>query len=236
MTFTAALKRILAVAGAVAAFVAISSAQDFTIHFKTDAGAEGSTYYVSANAIRKVSPGLSDVIYRIDRGTIIYLDDRAKTYDEVSAAEAHEKIVSGMANLDPQKKAMLHQMGLDAAPQLTRIGPGETIAGFPTEEYSLKTGMAQGELWITQALQFPAGYYRDFNLLLGVSGPFGDAGKIAEVHGVVLKRAMTGAMGRGMNATGEAAVSVERGPVPASIFEPPSDFKKVAGRQHADLK
>jgi hypothetical protein len=134
-----------------------------------------------------------------------------------------------MQNLDPQKKAMLHQMGLDAPPQLNKLGSGESIAGYPTEKYSIKTGMAQGELWITQALQFPAAYYRDFNLLAGVSTPFGDMGKISEVRGVVLKRKMTMALGRGTAVT-ETAVSIEKGTVPASMFEPPPGYTKVAAR------
>ncbi len=210
----------------------IAAAQTFTIHMKMDNGAEGTTYYVSPNAIRRTTPGGTDVIDRLDRGTIIDVDHRSKTYKEVSASEAHQKIASGMANLDPQKKAMLHQMGFDAPAQMTKIGTGESIAGFPTEKYSLKTGMAQGTLWITQSLQFPAAYYRDFNLLSGVSGPFGDAGKIADVHGVVLRRTMTTAMGRATN-TSETAVSVEQRPIPASIFEPPADYQKVSGRQSA---
>jgi Domain of unknown function (DUF4412) len=73
-----------------------------------------------------------------------------------------------MTNLDPQQKAMLHQFGLDAPAQLTKIGPGESIAGYSTDKYSLKTAIAQVELWITQSLQFPAAYYRDFNLLSGM--------------------------------------------------------------------
>lgn len=209
----------------------IASAQDFTIHMKGDNGAEGTTYYVSAKAIRRATPGLNDVIDRLDRGTIIYLNHRNKTYGEVSAAEAREKIANGMANLDPQKKAMMHQMGLDAPTQLTKIGPGENIAGYPTEKYSLKTGMAQGELWITQSLQFPAAYYRDFNLLAGVALPIGDSGKIAEIHGVVLKRTMTGMMGRSASApAGETAVSVEKGSIPASMFEPPAGYQKATAR------
>ena len=206
-------------------------AQDFTIHMKGDNGVEGTTYYVSPNAIRRTSPGLNDVIYRMDRGTIIYLNHRNKSYAEIPAAEVRAKISSSMTNLDPQQKAMMHQMGLDAPAQLTKIGPGENIAGYPTEKYALKTAMAQGELWITQSLQFPAAYYRDFNLLSGVSGPLGDSGKIAEVHGVVLKRTMTGAMGRGMSGDhGETAVSVEKGTISASMFEPPAGYQKVTGR------
>ena len=210
-----------------------AAAQEFTIHMKMGDGVDGTTYYVSPNAIRRTTPGVNDVIDRIDRGVIIYIDHRNKLYKEVSAAEAREKVVSAFANMDPKKKAMLHQMGMDTAPQLTKVGPGETIAGYPTDKYSLKTGMAQGELWITQSLQFPAGYYRDFNLLSGVAAPVGDSGKVAEARGVVLKRSMTGMMGRSMSAGGtagatETAVLVEKKPIPASMFEPPAGYEKAA--------
>lgn len=212
-------------------------ARDFTIRMKMGDGAEGATIYVSPAAIRRTTPGATDVIDRIDRGTIIYLDHRSKTYKEASAAEAREAISKGMAKLDseklagldPQKKALLHQMGLDAPPELTKIGPGETICGYPTDKYSIKMGMAQGELWITQALQFPAAYYRDFNLLSGVAGPIGDASKIADVHGIVLKRVMTMTLGRSTTPVTETAVSVEMAPVPASVFEPPAAYRKVSG-------
>ena len=218
------------------ASISVLQAQDFTIHMKMADGADGTTYYVSANAIRRTTPGANDVIDRIDRGIIIYIDHRKKVYKEVSAAEAREKIAGAFANMDPQKKAMLHQMGMDAPAQLTRVGPGETIAGFPTDRYSLKTGMAQGELWITQSLQFPAGYYRDFNLLSGVAGPVSDSGTVAEARGVVLKRSMTGMMGRGMSTGGsasatETAVSVEKKPIPASMFEPPAGYQKASGEK-----
>lgn len=204
-------------------------AQDFTIHMQGDNGVQGATYYVSANAIRRTTPDISDVIDRLDRGTIIYLNHRNKSYTEIPAAEAHTKIAEGMNNIDPRKKAMLQQMGFDKPAQLTKIGPGEDIAGYATEKYSLKTAMAEGELWITQSLQFPAAYYKDFNLLSGVSGPIGDSGKVAEVRGVVLKRIMTGSMGRSMSGGhGETAVSVERGTIAASTFEPPADYQKAA--------
>lgn len=220
--------RFIAITAVLMASVTPLMAQDFTIHMKGDNGVEGTTYYVSAKAIRRSTPGLNDVIDRMDRGTIIYLNHRNKTYTEIPAAEAHAKIAEGMNNLDPQKKAMLQQYGLDKPAQLTKIGPGENIAGYPTEKYSLKTAMAESELWITQSLQFPSAFYRDFNLLSGVSGPLGDGGKVAEVHGVVLKRIMTGSMGRSMTGShGETAVSVDKAVIPPSMFEPPAGYQKA---------
>jgi hypothetical protein len=220
---------IISISVGLAATVLPAAAHDFTIHMKMGDGAKGTTYYVSANAIRRMTPGANDVIDRIDRGIIIYIDHRNKIYKEVSAAEARDKIMSGFADMDPEKKAMLHQMGMAVPPQLTKIGPGENIAGYPTEKYSLKTGMTQVELWITQSLQFPAGYYRDFNLLSGVALPTGDAGKIAEVHGVALKCTMTDMMGHTAAPAGETAALVEKGTSPPSMFEPPAGYQK-AGR------
>ncbi len=206
-------------------------AQDFTIHMKGDNGVDGTTYYVSPNAIRRTTTGISDVIDRMDRGTIIYLNHQKKSYQEIPAAEARAKIADGLNNIDPQKKALLQQYGLDKPAQLTKIGPGESIAGYPTEKYSLKTAMAESELWITQSLQFPAAYYRDFNLLSGVAGPIGDGGKVAEVRGVVLKRILTGSMGRTMTGNhGETAISVDKGTIPASTFDPPAGYQQAAGR------
>lgn len=204
-------------------------AQDFTIHMKMGDGSEGATYYVSSKAIRRTNPGINDVIDRIDRGTIIYLDHRNKTYKEGSVAQAREVLAKHSEDLDPQKMAMLHKIGLDSPPEVTKIGPGENIAGYPTEKYSIKTGMAEGELWITQSLQFPAAYYQDFNLLAGVHTPFGDMGKIAQVHGVILKRSMRMTLASGRVIT-EAAVSIDKGTIPASMFEPPAEYQNVTGR------
>ncbi len=223
--------RIASIAMILSASATALFAQDFTVHMRGDNGVDGTTYYVSPDAIRRTTPGISDVIDRMDRSTIIYLNHRNKTYQEIPAAQARTLIADGMNKIDPQQKAMLQQYGLDKPAQLTKIGPGENIAGYPTEKYSLKTAMAESELWITQSLQFPAAYYRDFNLLAGFTGPTGDGGKVAEVHGVVLKRIMTGSMGRSMSGNhGETAISVEKGAIPASTFEPPADYRKAAGR------
>jgi Domain of unknown function (DUF4412) len=203
-----------------------AEAQDFTIRMKTDDGAVATTYYVSPNAIRQTMTGIKDVIDRFDRGTIIYLDHKSKTYKEISAAEARAAIAKAMTNLDPQKQEMLQRMGMT---EVAKVGPGETIAGYPTEKYSVKSAMARGEMWITQSLQFPAPYYKDFNLFAGQGGPFGEAEKTAEIRGVILKRMMTMGMGgRGTSGVVTVTASVDKGNIPASTFEPPNGYSKVS--------
>lgn len=61
------------------ASVSVLQAQEFTIHMKMGDGAGGTTYYVSPNAIRRTTPGANDVIDRIDRGSIIYIDHRTRS-------------------------------------------------------------------------------------------------------------------------------------------------------------
>jgi hypothetical protein len=100
--------------------------------------------------------------------------------------------------------------------------------------------MAQSEVWVTQSLQFPAAYYKDFNLLSGQSSPFGGLSKVMDVHGVVLKHVTTMGMlvgpaagsGAGKPAQGftETAASVEKGAIPGSMFEPPAGYKSVTAK------
>jgi hypothetical protein len=122
-------------------------------------------------------------------------------------------------------------MGATQEGTMEKLGPGETIAGYPTDRYLLKGPMAQAELWITQSLQFPATYYRDFNVLISVSPLLGKWDKIRDVKGVILKRVVT--MMGGMKLS-ETVTSVDKASIPASIFETPADYKKVPFRMGGD--
>ena len=76
------------------ALLSKAHAQSYTIKFTGDSADTG-TVYVSPNAVRKVSENSSamssalnhDVIDRVDRGTIIYLNHKNKTYQEHSVSE-----------------------------------------------------------------------------------------------------------------------------------------------------
>src|SRR6266571_1930936 len=114
-------------AAALAAVSPAASAQDFTIQMKTDAG-QTSTYYVRQNAVRYTNAAVnSDVIYRLDQNVVILLDARSKTYRKVNPFEA----LSGTGKSGVgQQKEIFRRLGFDAAPTITRLGPGETIAGY----------------------------------------------------------------------------------------------------------
>ena len=138
-----------------------TNAQDFTVHMNEGDG-KASTYYVSRNAVRTVSssPIDTDVIYRIDTGKIITLDNKQKTFSETTLTEARQQAQKNQNSGEAREAAeVMRALGMNAgAVTVTRIGAGESIAGYPTEKYSAKTPFSQAELWVTPALQFPAGY------------------------------------------------------------------------------
>ena len=204
-------------------------AQDFTVHMKDQDGGI-STHYVSRNAVRYVSnsPAEVDVIYRIDKGIIVHIDDKRKTYDEVTLAEARQQSAAKSAHQNPE----MAQFAAALTPTITKIGPGETIAGYPTEKYSIKTGMSKAEGWVTPALELPSGYYDMLSASLGsLSGGFGQllkTMKASQIKGYLLKSEGTSTMPmmKGMTFT-TVATSVDKSTIPASIFEVPAGYRKV---------
>lgn len=212
----------------------IAKAQDFTVRMNEGDG-KTSIYYVSRNAVRSVesSPIDTDVIYRLDTGKIITVDNKQKTYSETTLAEARQQVQknSGEASKDAE---IMRSLGINpGAVTVTKIGTGEPIAGYPTEKYSTKTAFSQGEIWVTPALEFPAGYYdmMTTSVTSGVPGlaSFFDAMKKQQVRGFLLKMVGTPSNPalKGITIT-RVATSVEKGPIAASTFEPPQGYRKVA--------
>jgi hypothetical protein len=220
----------IAVRGAVAvailtAALAASAADEYTVQMK---GANGPvTIYVSRSAVRRVEPGFKvDVIYRLSEGRIIYLDDEKKTYSEVTLAEARQQGTQAAAGMSPQQKAMMEKMGVNAAPTFAKLGPGETIAGHPTEKYAAKTPAMQTEIEAAPDLAVPPGYYDMARASAGALGSAMQSGEaLKAVNGMILKRVGTMAM-NGVTVT-EVASSVSTAPIARSTFEPPPAYKKV---------
>jgi Domain of unknown function (DUF4412) len=228
--------RLLCFAVIVAGLGQILCAQDFTVRMKDQDG-KTATHYVSRNAVRNVSsnPVETDVIYRLDRGTIIRLNHQQKTYSEITVAQAREQGERSAAGNTQQ--AMMRRLGMTGggATSVTKIGPGETIAGYATEKYATKTPISQGEVWVAPALEAPAAYY-DMSSSYAAA-QMGAMGQIVkelsekQVKGFMLKVTGTGSMAM-MNgiAFTQVATSVERAPIPPATFEPPAGYRKVAAQ------
>jgi Domain of unknown function (DUF4412) len=128
--------------------------------------------------------------------------------------------------MSPQQKAMMAKMGVGAAPTFAKLGPGEMIAGFPTEKYAAKTPAMQTEVSAAPGLSVPPGYYDMARASAGTIGASMQSGEAMKtINGMILKRVRTLAM-NGVTTT-EVAKSVSTAPIPPSTFEPPSGYEKV---------
>jgi uncharacterized protein DUF4412 len=230
---TSLVVRLTMSAAVVLFFGKIVSAQDFTVRMKDDDG-KIAIYYVGRNALRNVesNPVDTDVIYRFDTGKMIRLDHKQKTYTETTFAELRQEAEKNAAN--PQRQEMLRRLGINpGATSITKIGPGETIAGYATEKYSAKTGLTQAEIWVTPALELPAGYYDMVTTSVaaeaGGLGPIFKEMNSQQLRGFVLKSVggSSTPILKGITIT-KVATAVEKGPIPPSTFEPPAGYQKVA--------
>jgi len=229
---TSLIVRLAVTVAVILFFGQIASAQDFTVRMKDDDG-KIAIYYVGRNAVRNVesNPVDTDVIYRFDTGKMIRLDHKQKTYTETTFAELRQEAEKNAA--DPQRQEMIRRLGLNLeAARITKIGPGETIAGYATEKYSSKTGLTEAEIWLTPALEMPAGYYDMMTTSVaaqaGGLGPILMDMKSQQVRGFVLKSVggSSNPILKGATIT-KVATAVEKGPIPASTFEPPAGYRKV---------
>jgi hypothetical protein len=209
------------------------SAQDYTVHM-TDQDGKTATHYVSRNAVRDVSssPVETDVIYRLDKGTIIKINHQQKTYTEMTLAEARQLAEKKAGNMSPMQQQMMAHFSA-AKPTVTKVGKGGTIAGYATDKYSITTPMIHSESWITPALELPPGYYdmvmASVGSQMGGFGQFMSAMKTSQIKGYLLKSVstMSNPMMQGVTQS-SVATSVEKGQIPASTFEPPAGYRKVS--------
>jgi hypothetical protein len=207
---------------------ASAAAQDYTVRMSSDDGT--ATTYVARNAIRKIEPTFNrEVIYLLAEGRIIHVDNNKKTYFVLSLSQAREANTQVEAKMSAQQKELMHRMGLDAPPTITRLGAGETIAGYATEKFLIKTSMMETQVWAAPALAVAPAYYEIFASGAGQGGPFGgmspfsDAGKT--IRGMILKQVVTSTNNKLILT--RVATSVDKTPIPASTFEPPAGYKLV---------
>jgi hypothetical protein len=209
-------------------------AQDFTVRMKDQDG-KTAIHYVSRNAVRNVSsnPVETDVIYRLDMGTIIRLNHQEKTYTETTLAQARQQMEKNTGAATAQQ-AMMRRLGMTGgATTVTKMGLGETIAGYATEKYATKTPITEGEVWVAPALEAPAAYYDMSNSY--AAAQMGSMGQVVkglrekQVKGFILKMTGTGNMPmmKGVSFS-QVATSVEKGPIPPSTFEPPAGYRKIS--------
>jgi hypothetical protein len=112
---------------------------------------------------------------------------------------------------------------------VSKAGQGETIAGYETEKYLLK-GPMEIEIHSAANLRIPAAYY-DVMKLQMPSNPLFDMRKMYDemkkINGIPLKTiTIMRMMGQEMKTT-KVVTSIEKGAIPASVFEVPAGYKLV---------
>ncbi len=217
--------------------------QDLTMHTTSTSpgmggrggGTTTGTEYFSKNATKVTSSDGNDTIVRFDAEKIILIDNKQKTYSEMTFKQLQEMVSQASAVLGQlsgeQAAAMKKMMGgqMSAPVSLAKQGPGETIAGYATEKYLLQ-GPMEMEIHSASALKIPSAYY-DIMKIRMPANPLFDMGKMIEemkkINGIPLKTVtIMRMMGQEMKTT-KVVTSVDKGSIPASIFEVPAGYKSV---------
>jgi hypothetical protein len=213
--------------------------QDLTIHATTTSSGMGgrgggtttTTDYYSKNAMKMSSSDGKEHIIRFDLEKIVSVDHKAKTYTEMTFPQMQETLnkvgASGGAN-QQQLEAMRKIMGQVATSfTVTPEGPGEVIAGYPTEKYLIK-GPMDMEIWAAASLKIPTTYYDVLKLQMPSNPMFDMKGlyeQMKKISGIPLKSVTTVKMMNMESTTTKIVTSIEKGAVPDSVFETPAGYK-----------
>jgi hypothetical protein len=215
--------------------------QDLTIHSTTTSsgmmgrggGTTTGTDYYSKNAIKMTSSDGNDSIVRFDLEKFITLDNKKKTYSERSFKQVQEQLNRAGKELgaDPKAMAAMKKMmgSVVDSFSVTKEGPGEQIAGYATEKYRIQ-GPMEMEIWAAPSLKIPAVFYDTLKLQMPTN-PMFDTQKLYDemkkIEGIQLKSVMVIKMMNMEMKTTKVVTSVEKGAVPASVFEIPAGYKLV---------
>lgn len=191
-----------------------------------------STVYFSRDAMKRVGADGVETVIRFQTGTIITIDNKAKTYSEMTAAqlqEAMDKATSAAKMPKEQMEAMRKMMGqMSDSVAIAKEGPGEKIAGYDTVKYHM-TGMMEMDIWAAPDLKIPALYYDAMKAQIPPN-PFFDMRKMMDefkkIEGMTLKSVMTMKMMGNEMKTTTLVNSVEKNPIPASVFAVPAGYTR----------
>jgi hypothetical protein len=214
---------------------------DLTLHqTQTSSGGRGGertvnvTSYLSGNAMKTSSSDGSDSILRLDEGKLILIDNNKKTYSETTFQQLQDmmdKAMGGQKELPPEVRKMMGATSSEVS--VTKAGPGENVAGYPTEKYLMK-GPIEMEIWAAPGLKMPPQYYDAIKLRMPPN-PMFDFNKIynemKKIDGMPVKQVVTMKMtGMGMNMEVKSTTvvtSIDKGAIPKTTFDIPAGYKKV---------
>ncbi len=218
------------------------SAQDLTLKGTTTANGKQTptVTYIGQKGTRTAMGDGTENLLRLDQKKIYVINMTKKTYTEMTFEDLQkmaDTANAAMKDVPPEAAAMMKKMGMGGGggdATVTKIGPGGTIAGYPTEQYRITLGSTTIDEWLAPGITFPEAYYVAMRAFVP-STPMLDMKKLYEelgkLKGVPLKSVMSmKMMGREMTSTTEVT-AVDKTPIPAEAFEVPAGFKKVDFKQ-----
>jgi hypothetical protein len=199
-------------------------------------GTTTGTDYYSKNAIKMTSSDGNDSIVQFDSEKFITINNKKKTYSEMTFKQLQENLSTAGKRMeaDPETMAAMKKMMGSAMDSFSvaKEGPGEQIAGYATEKYRIQ-GPVEMEIWAAPSLKIPAAYYDVLKFQMPAN-PMFDMQKLYDemkkVEGIPLKSVMVIKMMNMEMKTTKVVTSVEKGAVPASMFEIPAGYKLVAAK------
>ncbi len=229
---------VAAFAGAMAFAPATLFAQDITLHgTRTQPrGPEvATTSYFTSAAIRQTTADGNETIIRLDAKKIIALDNKKKTYSEMTFDQLQKMTAAATASMDnlpPEAQAQMKKLmgGAGGDVSVTPMGAGETIAGYATQKYHITMGSIDMEMSVAPSLVLPPVYY-DVMKALAPANPMFDMKKMYEefkkIKGTPLKTVTNMKMMGQSTTTTELVTSVDKGAIPGSVFDVPAGYKQM---------
>lgn len=188
------------------------------------------TAYFSGKMCKHVIQGGGEIIHYLDRGKILIVDHDRKTYSEITPEELEKLLERGAAEFgDTEDNRTLRKLrgANPGTPAIARKGAAEAVAGQPTEKYLFK-GPVQLEVWVAPALEAPEAY-RDSLKLTMPRNPWIDMNRfcdeLVKIPGVALKKVWTLKLKDKTVTATSVVTSVEKRPLPPSVFEVPADYQ-----------
>lgn len=209
-------------------------AGDLAITFKTGkAGAGKATQYFSAKFQRhNDESNRVDSLVDYDKGTMYMIDHKGKKVQKVTFEELAEMVEKMNQQMGGMMGAMMGSMFGNADNAKVEDMGAEVVAGRTCAKYRITVGKLVQEVSADPSLKLPAdpatlAKATKLQTLLKGMGPAAKVmtklgEELAKIKGVHLKTKVSGFMGQEVV---QEATEVKQGPLPASVFSLPGDYK-----------
>lgn len=158
-----------------------------------------------------------------------------KSFQVLSFEQIRQQTQAMRAQFDklpPEAKKQLPDLDGDVTIKAT--GKTDTMLGHPVKQYAVTSGLASGDLWVTEDFLPPGdvGAWKD--AMTTMSGPNGPGGKLAaalaDLRGSQLRSSFTTKIGPRQMTVVTEVIEITSKSAPAEVTKPPAGFEKVAAR------